>query len=92
MDVECCFIVRKTLNLRDSIEPQIKRLQRLIYMSAVSPETTLQRYEIILNWHFIFYEGKNCEHKARDPLRGGDTKIKVSTAMLFLLFYADAPA
>ena len=35
MDVKCCFIVRKTLNLRDSIEPQIKRLQRLIYMSAI---------------------------------------------------------
>ena len=27
-------------------EPQIKRLQRLIYMSAVSPETTLQKYEL----------------------------------------------
>lgn len=38
MDVGCCFIMRKTLNLRDSNKPQIKRLQRLIYMSVIPIE------------------------------------------------------
>ncbi len=71
--------------------PQIKRLQRLIYMSAVSPETTLQRYEIILNWHFIFYEGKNCEHKARDPRGRGFTKIKSEHRFAVLIFFIHIP-
>ena len=38
MDVDCCFIVRMITNLPDSIEPQIKRLQRLIYMSVIPNE------------------------------------------------------
>jgi len=29
----------------------------IINIQPVSPETTLQKYEIFLNWQFIFFRG-----------------------------------
>lgn len=38
--------------------PQIKRLQRLIYMSAVLPKTTMQKYNFFVTWQIFFLNPK----------------------------------